>query len=170
MAKRLIPKNVKELVPDLGKWPESWMGTEKDLEYGKKLLPFMEKFIHCLMGQGLSRKTLKDYVDWVWLLGGGIIKEVSLYRNYKKDPAKKLLETVEGGGCPPGDYESMAKSELAGFKKMCGHFEEFLKKTPKGNDHAKNTTTRRNLYDLQCQGNQKRGEEAPAEMFGEERG
>jgi hypothetical protein len=31
----------------------------------------------------------------------------------------------------PDDYESMAKSELAGFKKMCGLFEEFLKKTPK---------------------------------------
>ena len=65
MAKMLTPKNVKELVPDLGKWPESWMGTEKDLEYGKKLLPFMEKFIHYLMTQGLSRKTLKEYVDWV---------------------------------------------------------------------------------------------------------
>jgi hypothetical protein len=128
LAKKTTPKTVKELVPDLGKWPESWMGTEEDLEYGKKLLPFMEKFIHYLMTQGLSRRNLKDYVDWVWLLGGGIIKKVSIYGDHKKDPAKKLLEMVEGGGCPPGDYESMAKSELAGFRKMCGLFEEFLKK------------------------------------------
>ena len=131
MAKKTTPKTVKELVPDLGKWPESWMGTEKDLEYGKKLLPFMEKFIDHLVAQGLSRRTLKDYVDWVWLLGGRIIKEVSICGEYKRGPAKKLLEMVEGGGCPPGDYESMAKSELAGFKKMCGLFEEFLSKTPK---------------------------------------
>ncbi len=41
-----------------------------------------------------------------------------------------LLEAVEGGGCLPGVYESMAKSDLAGFKKMSGLFEEFLKKTP----------------------------------------
>ena len=83
------------------------------------------------MAQGLSRKVSKDYVDWVCLLGGRIIKEVSVYREYKKDPAMKLMEAVEGGGCLPDDYESMAKSELAGFKKMCGLFEEFLTKTPK---------------------------------------
>lgn len=130
MAKKTTPKTVKELVPDLGKWPESWMGTDKDLAYGKKLLPLMENFILFLMAQGLSRTTLKDYVDWVWLLGGRIIKEGSLYREYKKDPAKKLMEAVEGGGCPPDD-ESMAKSELTGFKKMCGLFEEFLKNLPK---------------------------------------
>jgi hypothetical protein len=135
LAKKATLKTVKELVPDLGKWPESWMGTEKDLAYGKNLLPFMEKFIQDLMAQGLSRKTLEEYVDWVWLLGGGIIKEVSLYREYKKDPAMKLMEAVEGGGCLPDDYESMAKSELAGFRKVCGLFEEFLKKHQKGNNH-----------------------------------
>jgi hypothetical protein len=41
MAKMPVPKNVKKLIPDFDKWPETWMGTEKDLGYGKKLLPFM---------------------------------------------------------------------------------------------------------------------------------
>jgi hypothetical protein len=126
MAKMPTPKNVKELVPDLDKWPGSWMGTEKDLGYGKKLLPFMEKFIHYLMAQGLSRKTLKEYVDCVWLLGGRIIKEVSIYREYKKDPAKKLIEAVEGG-CLPDGHEGINKRELESFERMCGKFEEFLK-------------------------------------------
>jgi hypothetical protein len=131
MAKRLIPKNVKELVPDLGKWPESWMGTEKDLDYGKKLLPFMMGFIHYLIGQNLFRKTLKGHIDNLWLLGGTIIRKVSISEKHKKAPLKQLVEAVEAGGCLPDDYESMAKSELAGFKKMCGLFEEFLIKTPK---------------------------------------
>ncbi len=78
MAKKTTPKSVKGLVPDLGKWPESWMGTEKDLACGKDLFPFMEKFKQDLMAQRLSPKTLREYVDWVWLLGVGIIKEVSL--------------------------------------------------------------------------------------------
>jgi len=127
MAKTPTPKKVKELAPDFDKWPGTWMGLKEDLEYGKKLLPFMEKFIHYLMAQGLSRKTLKEYVDWVWLLGGGIIKEVSIYREYKKDPAKKLLETVEMGGCLPDGHEGMSKRELESFAKMCGKFEEFLR-------------------------------------------
>lgn len=127
MAKKPTPKTVKELVPDLDKWPGSWMGTEKDLGYGKKLLPFMEKFIIYLMAQGLSRKTLKEYVGGVWLLGGAIIKEVSIYSEYKKDPAKKLLETVEGGGCLPGGHEGMSQSHLESFAGMCEKFEEFLR-------------------------------------------
>jgi hypothetical protein len=130
LAKKTTPKTVKELVPDLGKWPESWMGTEKDLEYGKKLLPFMEKFIDHLVAQGLSRRTLKDCVDWVWLLGGGIIKEVSLYREYKKDPAQKLMEAVEGGGCLPDGHEGMSQSELESFARVCGKFEKFLRIPP----------------------------------------
>jgi hypothetical protein len=127
MAKMATPKNVKEFIPDFDKWPESWMGTEKDLGYGKKLLPFMEKFIRYLMAQGLSRKTLKEYVDCVWLLGGRIVKEVSLYREYEKDPAKKLLETVESGGCLPDGHEAMSKTGLDFFARMCGKFEKFLR-------------------------------------------
>jgi|SRR3972149_5208343 len=126
MTRMPAPKKVKELVPDFEKWPDSWKGTEKDLGYGKKLLPFMEKFIHYLKAQGLSRKTLKEYVDCVWLLGGQIVKEVSIYREYKMDPAKKLLETVEGGGCLPEAHEVMSKTELESFARMCGKFEEFL--------------------------------------------
>ncbi len=127
MAKKPTPKTVKGLVPDLDGWPETWMGTGKDLEYGKKLLPFMEKFIHHLMVLGLPYRTLKEYVEWVWLLGGGIIKEVSIYNEYKKDPAKKLMEAVEGGGCLPDGHEGMSKRELKSFAGMCGKFEEFLR-------------------------------------------
>lgn len=34
---------VKDIVPDFDRWPKSWMGTEEDLGYGKKLLPVIEK-------------------------------------------------------------------------------------------------------------------------------
>jgi hypothetical protein len=103
------------------------MGTEKGLGYGKKLLPFMEKFIQYLMAQGLSRKTLKEYIDWVWLLGGRIIKEVSILNEYKKEPRKKLMETIEGGGCLPDGHEGMSNNELESFPRMCGKFEELLR-------------------------------------------
>jgi hypothetical protein len=139
------------------------MGTEKDLGYGKKLLSFMEKFIHYLMAQGLSRKTSKEYVDWLWLLGGRIIREVSIYNEYKKDPKKKLMEAVEGG-CLPDGHEGMSKSELASFQKMCGKFEEFLIKSSRGVNHGEKTTAERNLRDMQGHGNQKRGPKALAEM------
>jgi|GEM_PF-2725690 len=36
---------LRELSPDFDEWPGRWMGTKEDREYGKKLLPFMEKFL-----------------------------------------------------------------------------------------------------------------------------
>lgn len=132
MAKMPTPKKVKELIPDFDKWPESWMGTERDLGYGKKLLPFMEKFIHYLMAQGLSRKTLKEYVDYLWLLGGTIIKDVSIYEKHKRDALEVILEAIEVDGCLPDGYDHMSKNELASFKKICRKFEEFLKNIADG--------------------------------------
>ena len=80
MAKMLKLKNARDWAPDLDKWPEKWMGMQEDLEYGQRLLPIMEQFLEYLGGQDLSRKVLKDFADHLWLLGGTIIKEVSIYR------------------------------------------------------------------------------------------
>jgi hypothetical protein len=164
MAKMPTPKNVKELVPDFDKWPETWMGLKEDLEYGKKLLPLMEQFLRHMIDKDLSRKTLKDYAHFLWLLGGRIIKEVSIYKEYKKEPKKKLIEVVEGCGCLPDGHEGMSKSELASFQKMCGKFEEFLIKTSKGVNHGEKTTAGRNLRDMQGHGNQKGNPKALAKM------
>jgi hypothetical protein len=164
MAKMPTPKNVKELVPDFDKWPEAWMGLKEDLVYGEKLLPIMESFLRYLIDQDQSRKTLKDYADSLWLLGGRIIKKVSIYEEYKKEPAKKLIEAVEGGGCLPDGHEGMSKSELASFKKMCDKFVEFLIKTSKGVNHGEKTTAGRNLRDMQGHGNQKGNPKALAKM------
>ena len=127
MAKIRTPKNVKELVTNFEKWPEAWMGLKEDLGYGEKLLPIMETFLRYLIDQDQSRKTLKDYADSLWLLGGRIIKEVSIYKEYKKDPAMKLMEAVEGGGCLPEGHEGMSQSELESFARMGGKFEKFLR-------------------------------------------
>jgi len=127
MGKILTAKNARNLALDFDKWPEKWKGMKEDLEYGKKLLPIMEPFLEYLIGQDLSRKVLQNYMDHLWLLGGTIIKEVSIYREHQKDPAKKLMEAVEGGGCLPDGHEGMSQSELESFERMCGKFEKFLR-------------------------------------------
>lgn len=120
---------LRELSPDFDEWPERWMGMKEDLEYGKKLLPYMEGFLNELIKRDLSRKTLKNHIDNTWLLGGSIIKEVSIYEEYKISPLKKLMESVETGGMLPDDNEYMTEQELSAFERTCELFEEFLKKT-----------------------------------------
>ena len=136
---------LRKIVPDFERWPNSWMGPQEDLEYGKKILPIMEEFIQHLITQKLSRKTLKTYIDNVWVLGGTIIRNVSIYKWHKKDPWKKILEEVESGGCLPDHYDSMSEEELASFETMCKGFEKFLKKLSNEGSTDAEKNTKRNL-------------------------
>lgn len=117
------------LSPDFDEWPEGWMGMKEDREYGKKLLPFMEAFLNELIKRDLARRTLKNYIDNTWLLGGSIIRQVSLYEEYNIPPLKMLLKSVETGGILPDGYDQMTELELRAFERTCELFEKFLKKT-----------------------------------------
>lgn len=112
--------------PDIDGWPDSWMGVDEDLEYGKKLLPYMVKFLEDLLNQGKSRKTFVRYRDNVWVLGGTIIKQVSLYEEYDTDPLNKLMESVEADGVLPDHFDWMSEDDLRSFERMCRRFEKFL--------------------------------------------
>ena len=104
------PMTLRKLSPEFDKWPAEWMGLKEDLEYGKKLLPYMEEFLNHLIKRDLSRKTLKNHIDNTWLLGGSIIRQVSMYEEYKTAPLKKLVESVETGGMPPDGHDHAALS------------------------------------------------------------
>ncbi len=120
---------LRNLSPDFDEWPKRWMGLKEDLEYGKKLLPYMEEFLDDLIKRDVSLKTLKNHIDNTWLLGGSIIKHVSMYEDYKTAPLKKLVESVKAGGMLPDGYDQMTERDLRAFERTCELFEEFLKKT-----------------------------------------
>jgi hypothetical protein len=112
--------------PDFKKWPDSWMGVNEDLEYGKNLLPYFEGFLQWLYEQGIARKTFVQYRDSLWLLGGSIIRQVSVYEEYDLDPLEKLYGSVVGDGMLPDGYDMMAEAELAEFSRMCRKMEKFF--------------------------------------------
>src|ERR1700679_427476 len=62
----------------LNDWPRSWMGWEKDLPPGEKLVacfrPFLEYLVTCA---DLSPKTIQKHVDNLWALGGEIIRALN---------------------------------------------------------------------------------------------
>ncbi len=115
--------------PDFDRWPTSWMGVAEDLAYGKKLLPWFAGFLQALCDEGLSRKTFAQYRDNLWLLGGTIIREVSLYEEYQVDPLEKLCESVADDGILPDHYDQMTQTELKSFERMCRRFEKYLQET-----------------------------------------
>lgn len=120
---------LRELSADFDEWPERWMGTREDREYGKKLLSFMEKFLNDLIKQDLSRRTLKGYIDNTWLLGGSIITRVSNYDEHKVPSLTMLRKSVEMSGLLPDGYDDMTEKEARAFEWTCELFEKFLRET-----------------------------------------
>src|SRR5205823_1082025 len=55
---------------DLNGWARSWMGLEKDLPPGERLLSLFRPFLENLAASDLSPKTIQKHVDNMWALGG----------------------------------------------------------------------------------------------------
>src|ERR1035438_6662753 len=95
-----------ELLPycgDLQDWPERWMGEEKDLPAGRRIVECFTPFLLHLAASGLSRKTIQKHVDNLWILGGEIIRDVNENPSLRKVTAEQLLRNVlhqEGGAHP----------------------------------------------------------------------
>jgi hypothetical protein len=122
---------LRELSPDFDKWPEEWMGTKEDREYGKKLLPFMESFLNDLIKLDLSTKTLKNHRDNVALLGRSIITQVSTYEEHHVPSLTMLRKSVETGGMLPDGHADMTEKHIRAFERTCELFEKFLEKAKK---------------------------------------
>lgn len=119
---------LRELSPDFDEWPQRWMGMPEDIAYGKKLLPYMEAFLNDLLKRDLSRRTLKNYIDYTWLLGGSIMTRVSNDEKYSVPALKMLQQSVEMGGILPDGYDHMTEKESRAFERTCELFEEYLKR------------------------------------------
>jgi hypothetical protein len=114
--------------PDLDQWPTSWMYEKRDVSPGRQMVEYFKPFLRHLLGSELSRKTLRQHRDNLWLLGGELI------RNLHEAPwlRKRLIDQVvlqalddEGGPliCRGAATEQQQRS----FDATCRKFYRFLK-------------------------------------------
>jgi hypothetical protein len=110
---------------DLSEWPERWMGEEKDLPPGRRLVEYFMPFLLHLAGSGLSKRTIQNHVDNMWLLGGEIIRDVNEDPSLRKVAAEQLVRNViheEGGPLIHNGWEDEQRS----FDSTCRKFHRFL--------------------------------------------
>jgi hypothetical protein len=70
------------------------MGEEKDLPPGRRLVEYFMPFLLHLAGSGLSKRTIQNHVDNMWLLGGEIIRDVNENPSLRRAAAEKLVRAV----------------------------------------------------------------------------
>jgi hypothetical protein len=117
-----------ELLPycrDLQDWPERWMGEEKDLPAGRRIVECFTPFLLHLAASGLSKRTIQKHVDNLWILGGEIIRDLNEDSSLRKVTAEQLLRNVlhqEGGPL----IHNGSEDEQRSFDSTCRKFHCFL--------------------------------------------
>ena len=103
------------------------MGVERDLEYGKQLLEVIQPFAEHLASSNLSKKTINRHLTNLWLLGGEIIRDVSLYKEYSTPASEKLRNSVGSDGGPYCRHLH-SEAELESFDSTCRKLHRFLER------------------------------------------
>jgi len=114
---------------DLEDWSRSWMGFPKDIPPGEKLVACFRPFLEHLIQQNLSRKTMRQHVDNLWILGGEIIRDLNETPSLRKVPVQALvLEVIKEEG--PLLYHGDSEDQLRSFESTCRKFRRFLEQHP----------------------------------------
>src|ERR1700733_7769265 len=64
--------------PDLDQWPSSWAYEKRDIPCGLRIVECFTPFLREMLARSLSRKTLPQHRDNIWVLGGAVIRRVCL--------------------------------------------------------------------------------------------
>jgi hypothetical protein len=95
-----VPRDLEKYCRGLDGWPRSWMGLEKDLPPGEKLVACFRPFLENLATSDLSPKTIQKHVDNLWALGGEIIRDLHEDPSLRRKSMEQILDDridEEGG-------------------------------------------------------------------------
>jgi hypothetical protein len=101
------------------------MGEEKDLPPGRRLVACFMPFLLHLAGSGLSKRTIQNHVDNMWVLGGEIIRDVNEDPSLRKVAAEKLVcNVIHQDGGPL--IHNGGEDEQRSFDSTCRKLHRFL--------------------------------------------
>ena len=108
-------------------WPESWAGSEEDIFVGQKLLPYLKLFLQKQIERDLAETTIKRHAQYLWALGGEIIREINFCEEDRHKTGKEiLLKRIHESG---GSYWRHATDEAdhQKYDSVCRHLYKLVK-------------------------------------------
>jgi hypothetical protein len=118
-------------VRDLDEWPRSWMGLEKDVPPGEKLVACFRPFLEHLASTSLSHKTIRKHVDNLWVLGGEIIRDLHEDPSLRRKDVGKILRDVIDDEYGPLIHGGSHEQQQNSFDSTCRKLHRFLSQPPR---------------------------------------
>ena len=115
---------------DIDRWAESWAGfPDLDVPVGERIVAEFTPFLLALIDERRTKKTIKKYADYLWVLGGELIRRVSTDEKARKLPARTLiLKHIDETGGPLWRH-ARDEQEHAVYDAVCRRFYQFLTST-----------------------------------------
>ncbi|MHB8408307.1 MAG: hypothetical protein ACYDHY_09515 [Acidiferrobacterales bacterium] len=112
---------------DIDRWPQGWAGfPELDVPVGQRIVEEFKPFLLALIDQGRAQKTVKKYADYLWALGGELIRHVNEIEADRKLPTRKLiLNHIDETGGPYWRHAHNARDREA-YDSVCRRLYHFM--------------------------------------------
>ena len=107
-------------------WPSAWMGVKEDRLFGEKLIVELKPFVEFLVSKKYAKRTLDRHLENLFLMGGEIIRTVSIDEDYDADPGEVLRNSVEEEGGPLCRHLHTEERQRA-YDATCRKLYKFLK-------------------------------------------
>jgi hypothetical protein len=85
----------------MDEWPRSWAGVEEDHAPGRDLVAELRPFVEHLVEAGLAVRTIRRHVDYLWAIGGEVVRQFNYEPSLRGTPARQLLlDAIDAGEAP----------------------------------------------------------------------
>ncbi len=113
---------------DIDQWPKSWAGDDDDIIVGNLLLSEFKRYLHHLITRGRTKSTIKKHADYLWTLGGEIIRDTNEHGVDESLSSKNIiLKYVDDNGGPYWRH-AYNGSDLRQYDATCRQLYKFLVK------------------------------------------
>src|SRR6202046_735684 len=98
-AQQVVADPLQSYCPDLDQWPGSWAYEKRDIPYGLRIVECSKPFLRERLARTLSRKTLRQHRDNIWVLGGEVIRRVQMDNDLRRRPVEQgVLDLIGDDG------------------------------------------------------------------------
>ncbi len=112
--------------PDLDQWPGSWAYEKRDIPYGLRIVECFTPFLREMLARSLSRKTLRQHRDNIWVLGGEVIRRVQMDSGLRRRPVEQVVRDFIGDDGGPLLSHGQSEDEQRSFDATCRKLFRFL--------------------------------------------
>lgn len=103
------------------------MYEERDLSPGQQIVECFKPFLRHLLRSDLSRKTLRQHRDNLWLLGGELISDLHEAPRLRKQPIDQVVRAALDDQDGPLISSGASEDQQRSFDLTCRKFYRFLK-------------------------------------------